>query len=142
MEETEVPKIKTMSDYILIMLKKLVPHLPVKFEQTDDNKFTLTTSGVMLKKVTSSPTVTSTRKAGGIMFESNDTELDSQLEKDMMEVTDKMESDRLTADRFQTPVHHVQTEQSELATSFVTTKNSTYATMTNKVSKMSERHIL
>ena len=137
MEETEVPKIKTMRNYIVIMLKKLVPYLPVKFEQTDDNKFTLATSGAMLEKVTSSPTVTGTPKASGTTFESNDTELDPQLEKDMMAVTDKMENDRLTGDRFQTPVRHVHTEQSKSITSSVMTKNSTYATMTGKVSKMS-----
>ena len=88
-EETEVPKIKTMRDYILIMLKKLVPCLSVQFEQTDNNKFTLATSGAMLEQVTLSKTLTSIPKAGETMFESDDMELDPQLEKNMMAVAEK-----------------------------------------------------
>ena len=47
-----------------------------------------------------------------------------------------MENDRLTEDRFQTPVRHVHTKQSKSITPSVTTKNSAYATMTGKASKM------
>ena len=49
MEETDVPKIKTMCVYIMIMLKKLVPNLIVEFVQTKVNKFTISTSGAMLE---------------------------------------------------------------------------------------------
>ena len=134
MEETEVPKIKTMRGYIQIMLKKLVPNLLVNFEQTDDNKFTLATTGAIVKPVPPSPHVEhGATKADGTTFASDDTDLDSQLEKDMLAVADKMENDRLTG--FQTPVRDVHTKQSQSATSSVTTRNSTHATVTAKTGK-------
>ena len=90
----------------------------------------------MLEPVTSSPIKKTTPKAGGNTFESDDMELDSQLEKDMMAVADKMENGRLTADRSETPDCHIHTKQSESTTSSVITKNSTYAMMKSKVPKM------
>ena len=138
MEETEVSKIKSMRGYIIIMLKKFAPNLSVKFEQ-NGNKFTLSTTGAMVEPVPSTSSVKGPTTAKETVFESEDTDLDSQLEKDMMAVAEKMESDRLgKEDNFHTPVRHVHTEQSESTTSSVTTKNSTYATMTaSKATKMS-----
>ena len=134
MEETDVPKIKSMRGYILIMLKKLVPNLIVEFIQTEDNRFTIATSGAILDLIITSMTKETATGAGRNTFESDDTELDSQLEKDMMAVAEQMESDRLNDDRFETPVRHIHTKQGASATSSVTTKNSTYAAMTGKVS--------
>ena len=137
MEETEVPKLKSMRDYILIMLKKLAPNLSVTFTLMDDDKFTLATSGVMVVSAPPSSPVKSNLKAGSNTFQSDDTDLDSQLEKDMLEVANRMENDRTTKqDSYQTPVRHVHTKQSDSTTSSVTTRNSNYAaTVTGKAPK-------
>ena len=69
-----------------------------------------------------------------MLSKTEDTNLDLQLEADMMAVADKMVNDRITEDKFETPIRHVHTKQSTSATSSVTTKNSTYTMMTSKVS--------